>query len=106
MMNRRSRGFLASVLMLTLVAVLALPTPTFAERPGRRLDARYECRAIGQAEGTFRGTFREIAKTNGYNDGKQAGINDRKRGQPSNFRDENGYQKATAGYNSKLGNKQ
>src|SRR5215213_7612014 len=48
----------------------------------------------------------QTAKTIGYNSGKQAGINDRKRGEPSSFRDESAYQKATQGYTSGLGNKE
>jgi hypothetical protein len=107
-MNSKSRGFLAGVLMLTLIAVLPSPTSAFAERHGWQLRAGYELRAMGQ-ESSMRGSLakvREIAKTNGYRDGRQARINDRKRGAPSNFRDKQAYQEATAGYSPKLGHKE
>ncbi|MDT4966896.1 MAG: hypothetical protein QOJ64_1633 [Acidobacteriota bacterium] len=106
MMNSKSRGFFAGVLILTLVAVLAPPTSAFAERHGSQLRAGYELRAVGQESSGLRGSLakvREIAKTNGYRDGRQARINDRKRGAPSNFRYNEAYRKATAGYSPKLG---
>ena len=105
-MSSKSRGFLAGVLMLTLVALPAPPTSAFAERHGWQLRARDELCAVGQESSGLRGSLakvREMAKTNGYRDGRQARINDRKRGASSNFRDKQAYQKATAGYSPKLG---
>jgi hypothetical protein len=87
--------------MLTLVAFLALPAPALAQRNGRR-------RAAGHARSEQRldeSQLEQTAKTNGYNRGKTEGKNDRKRGEPANFRDESAYRNATEGYSPTLGSK-
>ena len=101
-MNNRNRGYFTKVLMLALVACFALPAATLGQRNGRRRAARHERHVAADGESQLNQT----AKTAGYNSGKQEGINDRKRGEPSNFHDESAYQKATKGYTSALGDKE
>ena len=55
-------------------------------------------------ESTMRGTLR--AQHIGRSDGFKAGRQDRKQGEPSNFRDEKSYQDATNGYGPKMGDKE
>lgn len=55
-------------------------------------------------ESTMRGTLK--AQRIGRSDGLKAGRQDRKRGEPSNFRDEKNYQNATNGYSPKMGDKE
>ena len=100
-MNSRSRGFFSMTFMLMLVASLTLPATASTQR-GRRRAAREERRAEDGAEAQLR----QRAKTAGYRSGKQAGLSDRKRGEPSNFRDESAYQQATRGYSPQLGDKE
>jgi hypothetical protein len=97
-MNIRSRGFLAGLLMLTLVALMAISATAFAQRHARR-------RAVRREERQDYSQLEQTAKTNGYNNGKAEGINDRKRGEPANFRDERAYKNATQGYSPILGSK-
>jgi hypothetical protein len=95
------REFLAGVLMLMLVVFLALPARAFAQRSGRRRAAGHNRPQQGPDESQLEQT----ARNNGYKSGKAEGINDRRRGEPSNFRDERAYQKATEGYSPTLGSK-
>ena len=61
--------------------------------------------ATPRQESTMRGTFLKAERV-GRNDGLRAGRQDRKRGEPSNFRDEKDYQNATRGYRPKMGSKE
>jgi hypothetical protein len=100
-MKIRSRGFLAGLFMLTLVALMAISATAFAQRHVRR-------RAVVPQRREQRQDYSQLeqtAKTNGYNNGKLEGINDRKRGEPANFRDERAYKNATQGYSPLLGSK-
>ena len=60
--------------------------------------------ATPRQESTMRGTFLKAERV-GRTDGLRAGRQDRKRGEPSNFRDEAAYQKGTRGYSPKMGDK-
>jgi hypothetical protein len=56
---------------------------------------------------TYGGSFelRQTALNAGYNEGIKQGRNDRNRNRPSDFRNNNAYQKATTDYSSKLGDR-
>jgi hypothetical protein len=84
--------------MLMLVVFLALPATAFAQRRRAARHNRHE-QTLDQSQ------LEQTAKSNGYRSGKADGINDHKRGEPANFRDERAYQKATEGYSSILGSK-
>ncbi|MFL6210922.1 MAG: hypothetical protein ACJ74W_18890 [Pyrinomonadaceae bacterium] len=113
--------------MLTLVAFMALPVATFAQRDDRqhdrrddrrdrrddRRDERRERREARRGNGSesspdWGGSFqlRQTALNAGYNEGIKEGRKDRQKGDRFDFRDESTYQKATKDYSSKLGSKE
>jgi hypothetical protein len=117
--------------MLTLVAFMALPVATFAQRDDQRRDQRddrrdrrndrrddrrdnrqdrREARRGNSADGypDWGGSFqlRQTALNAGYNEGIKEGRKDRQKGDRFDFRDESTYQKATKDYSSKLGSKE
>ena len=123
MMNSKSRGFLARVFVLSLVAFLAVPASAFAQRNQRREDRR-ERREERREErqerreerrgrnweryGNYGGSanLRQTALNAGFNNGIEEGRKDLSRRERYDFRDEKDYQKATEDYSSKLGNKE
>jgi hypothetical protein len=87
----------------TLALLLMLTAVTVSQGSSRRNNPRT---AKPRQESSMRGTWTLRAKRNGRSDGIKAGRQDRKRGEPSNFRDEQSYQNATNGYNPKMGSKE
>ncbi|HEY0378387.1 MAG TPA: hypothetical protein VGC87_15835 [Pyrinomonadaceae bacterium] len=101
-MKRINKGLLKRVLAPTLALLLMLtaaPVGQGGVRGNNPKTAR-----LRQESTTMRGTLR--AQRIGRSDGLQAGRQDRKRGEPSNFRDEKSYQDATNGYSPKMGDKE
>jgi hypothetical protein len=126
MMNKRSRGFLAKVFMLTLVAFMALPATAFAQRRDRRQERREDRRERREERreerqerreerrgrewngyGNYGGSnqLRQTALNAGYNEGIKEGRNDQRRGDQFNFADESDYRNATKDYSSRLGSR-
>src|SRR4051794_28011117 len=96
-----NKGLLKRVLAPALGLLLMLTAVTIGEGSIRRNNPKT---AKPRQESTMRGTFLRAQRI-GRSDGIKAGRQDRKRGEPSNFRDESDYQDATNGYNPKMGDK-
>jgi len=133
-MNSKSKGILARVLMVAMLAFLALPTAAFAqnrtyqngrwereqqrreelrrreaERRGNR-DDRWDNNRRGRNNdgyGNYGGSFqlRQTALNAGFADGAKEGRKDRSKGERMDWRDESGFQKATRDYSSRLGDR-
>jgi hypothetical protein len=124
MMNNKGRGFLASTLLLTLVALLTLPTLSLAQNRRERREDRQERREDRREDrqdrredrrgrnwdryGNYGGSFqlRQTALNAGYNEGIKVGRKDRQRRRTSDYRDNSAYRNATKDYSSKLGDKE
>ena len=96
-----NKGLLKRVLAPTLGLLFMLAPVTITQGSIRRNNPTP---AKPRQESTMRGTFLR-AQHIGRSDGLKAGRQDRKRGEPSNFRDEKNYQNATNGYSPKMGDK-
>ena len=128
-MNNKGRGFWASATLLTLVALLTIPAPSFAQRrreerredrrerredrredrQDRREDRRDERRGRNwDRYGNYGGSFqlRQTALNAGYNEGIKVGRKDRQRRRTSDYRDSSAYRNATKDYSSRLGDKE
>lgn len=130
-MNSKSKGILARVLMIAMLAFLALPTAAFAqdrswqreqqrreelrrrqEQRRDRIDDRWDNNRNrrGRADdgyGNYGGSFqlRQTALNAGFADGNKEGRKDRDRRERMDWRDESGFQKATRDYSSRLGDR-
>jgi hypothetical protein len=128
-MNSKTKGILARVLMIAMLAFMALPTAAFAqdrrwereqqrreelrrrqEQRRDRIDDRWDNNRRGRANdgyGNYGGSFqlRQTALNAGFADGNKEGRKDRDRRERMDWRDESGFQKATRDYSSRLGDR-
>jgi hypothetical protein len=130
-MNSKSKGILARVLMIAMLAFMALPTAAFAqdrrwereqqrreelrrrqEQRRERIEDRWDNNRNRRGRsndgyGNYGGSFqlRQTALNAGFADGNKEGRKDRERGDRYDWRDESSFQKATRDYSSRLGDR-
>ena len=101
-MKSINKGLLKRFLASLIGLLFMLTAVTISEGSIRRNNPTP---AKPRQESSMRGTFLK-ARRIGRSDGLKAGRQDRKRGEPSNFSDEQDYQDATNGYSPKMGDKE